>query len=287
MKFFQKGWNVSQDGPGNRLVYHMQGCNLRCPWCCNPEGLAKDGALIVNARYLVDSVCPHGAVRNGAIDRSRCIVCETRECVTKNKTQGIRLSCFEMTPAEIAAEAQGARHLFHGGGGVTFSGGEPLLQFSELFKTLTLLKEHGIHTAVETNACDRRLPELFSLIDYLIIDFKHYDGKLHRATVGAENKTVLENIKAAARSHPSVLLRITLIPGFNASAQDAEKFAEFLAPFKGGNLSVELLKYHEYGKVKWEQCGLEYKMKRTKIDAATEAMFRKRFTESGIKIIKT
>ena len=287
MKLFQKGWNVSQDGPGNRLVYHMQGCNLHCPWCSNPEGMSKDGALMVDAKYLLDSVCPCGAAGNGVLDRSKCVSCQTRECVTKYKTQGIRLSCYEMTPDEIAAEAAGARHLFHGGGGVTFSGGEPLLQFAEVRKTLMLLKERGIHTAIETNAYDRRLPDIFTLIDFLIIDLKHYDNKIHRATVGVGNTTILKNIEAAAASHPHVLLRITLVAGFNASARDAECFAQFLAPFRRGNLAVELLKYHEYGSVKWEQCGLLYKMKHANVGDAVAKMFRNRFSESGIKIINT
>lgn len=287
MKLFQKGWSFAQDGPGNRLVYHMQGCNLRCPWCSNPEGLPEDGALMVHAKYLVDSVCPYGAVRGGKIDRSNCVACQTRACVTKNKTQGIMLSCFAMTPAEMAAEAEGARHLFHSGGGVTFSGGEPLLQFAALKKTLALLKERGIHTAIETNALDRRLPDIFTPIDFLVIDLKHYDNKKHRATVGAGNAVILGNIKAAAARHPQVLVRITLVAGFNAAARDAECFARFFARFQRGNLAVELLKYHEYGWVKWEQCGLEYRMKHAEIDGPTEKMFRNRFAESGIKIIKT
>lgn len=287
MKLFQKGWNFLQDGPGNRLVYHMQGCNMRCPWCSNPEGLPEDGALMVNIKRLVDSVCPYGAVKNGVINRAKCVSCKTRECVTKNKTQGIMLSCFEMTPDEIAAEAVAARHLFHDVGGVTFSGGEPLLQFAELRKTLTLLKGHGIHTAVETNASDRRLPGLFGLIDCLIMDLKHYDNKRHCAAVGAGNATILENIKMAARLHPRVLVRITLIPGFNDSARDAAHFLQFLAPFKGRNFAVEFLKYHEYGRVKWEQCGLEYKIKSAIVDNNAAEYFRKLFAESGITITST
>lgn len=276
-----------QDGPGNRLVYHMQGCNLRCPWCANPEGLSKDGSLMVNTKRLIDSVCPHGAIKDGTIDRSRCVSCRTRECVTKNKTEGIRLSCFEMTPDEIAAEAAGARHLFHDGGGVTFSGGEPLLQFTELRKTLALLKERGIHTAVETNAFERRLPALFGLIDYLIIDFKHYDNSLHRAMVGVGNTTVLKNIEATAGGHPRVLLRITIIPGFNDSGRDAVQFAQLLAPLKGRNFAAEFLKYHEYGRVKWEQCGLEYAMKNTMINNNAVEYFRNRFAKTGITVLNT
>lgn len=287
MKLFQKGWNFLQDGPGNRLVYHMQGCNLRCPWCSNPEGMSKDGALMVDTKYLIDSVCPCGAVRKGVLDRSKCVSCQTRECVTKNKTQGIRLSCFEMTSDEIAAEAEAARHLFHSGGGVTFTGGEPLHQFAKLSKTLALLKERGIHTAVETNAFDRRLPDIFKLIDFLIIDLKHYDNSLHRAVVGVENTGILKNIQAAAVGHPKVLLRITLVSGFNASAHDAEYFARLLAPFRRDNLAVELLKYHEYGRIKWEQCGLAYKMKDANVDDPVAKMFRNRFSESGIKLINT
>lgn len=287
MKIFQKGWNFSEDGPGNRLVYHMQGCNLRCPWCSNPEGLSPNGVLIVSAKHLLDSVCPYGAIKNSRLDRSKCAACVARDCITRKKTRGIRLSCFEMTPAEIVNEASAARHLFHSGGGVTFSGGEPTLQFADLFKTLALLEKRGINTAIETNGSHRRLPDLFSFIDCLIIDFKHYDNKLHRARLGAGNPTVLTNIAAAARSHPWVLVRITLIPGFNASPEDADQFVRLLAPFKGKNFAVEFLSYHEYGRIKWEQCGLEYTMKSAIIDHKAEEYFRSRFTESGLTVVNT
>ena len=287
MKLFQKGWNFLQDGPGNRLVYHMQGCNMRCPWCSNPEGMSKDGTLIVKTKHLLDSICPPGAIKNGTIDRSKCVSCKTRECITRNKTQGIMLSCFEMMPSEIAAEAEAARHLFHGGGGVTFTGGEPLLQFSELSKTLAFLKERGIHTAIETNAYERRLPDIFRLIDFLIIDLKHHDNSLHRAMVGVENRPVLENIKTAARNHSRVLVRITLVPGFNDSARDAAQFAHFFTPLKGCNFAVEFLKYHEYGKVKWKQCGLEYTMKSVIINNSAVEYFRNRCTGAGITIVNT
>ncbi len=245
MKLFQKGWNYLQDGPGNRLVYHMQGCNLRCPWCANPEGIPKAGA---------------------------------------RKT---KFRCFEMTPAEIVAEADGARHLFHDGGGVTFSGGEPLVQFDELRKTLALLKRRKIHTALETNASSPRLPALFNLVDYLIVDLKHPDNKAHRAMLGVGNAAVVGNIKAAARDHSRVLVRITLVPGFNDSARDAARFVRLLAPLKGGNLAVEFLRYHEYGRVKWEQCGLEYKMKKVTMSRNAEKRIRSAFAESGVNVIKT
>ncbi len=104
IKIFQKGFNYSQDGPGNRLVYHMQGCNFRCKWCSNPESMEN--------------------------------VCKTT---------------VNYSPEEIADEAKRCKMMFFDGGGVTFTGGEPTVQFEELFNTLRILKENEIHTAIETN----------------------------------------------------------------------------------------------------------------------------------------
>ena len=276
-----------QDGPGNRLVYHLQGCNMRCPWCANPEGLSPEGVLMVDAKYLRASACPRGAVRNKALDRSRCAACRTRACVARNRTRGIRLSCFEMTPAALAGEAAKARHLFHDGGGVTFTGGDPLVQYDETRRALLLLKGKGISTALETNAFDRRLPDLMGLVDFLIIDLKHHDSGLQRAAVGAGNETVLSNLRKASSAHPHLLVRITLVPGFNAARRDAARFADLLLSLGGKKFPVELIPYHEYGRVKWGQCGLEYRMKKAIPGGKAADYFRGYFRKSGLNVIST
>jgi len=209
LHIFKKGFSFAVDGPGNRLVYHLRGCNFRCAWCANPE------------------------------------------CFLPNDGPGLPVE-------DVLKEAERARPLYIAGGGVTFTGGEPTCQFSALRDALTGLRERGIHTCLESNAAHPRLPELFPLADMLILDCKHYDDALHRQWTGQGNGLVLENIRQAARAHGNLLVRIPLIGGVNASGEDAAAFARLFAAM--GEFPVELLRYHEFGKPKWEGQGLEYRM---------------------------
>ncbi len=207
----QKGFNYSQDGPGNRLVLHLQGCNLHCPWCSNPESMAKATA-------------------------------------------------FEETE-ELLALVLRSRPMMFDGGGVTFTGGEPTVQFDALKELLTALKQNGVSTCIETNGTSARLPELFEWIDFLIMDFKHWNSDKLKAFTGIGNEAVLANLRAAAEMREQLLVRIPLINGFNASAEDAKGFVSCLRPFWHDGMKLEVLRYHEYGKDKWEKLGKPYQMK--------------------------
>ena len=241
IRVFQQGFNYSQDGPGNRLVYHLSGCNLRCPWCSNPEGLDMDGGTA----YTVDELL------RGA------------------------LSC---------------RMMFFDGGGVTLTGGEVTVQFDAVKELLTRLKAVGVHTALETNGVSARLPELFALTDYLIMDCKHYDTQKHRAVTGASNRLTHENIAlaVAAGKHPAV--RIPLIGTFNAAPEDAEGFAGLFVRLgmNSDNSSVELLPYHEFGREKYEKLNLPYTMtEQARIPSETLRSFTETLRAAGLNVIHT
>jgi len=224
LHLFKRGFSFAVDGPGNRLVYHLRGCNFRCPWCSNPE------------------------------------------CFLPLEGPG--------TPvADILKEAEQAKPLYIAGGGVTFTGGEPTCQFEALREALEGLKERGIHTCVESNASHPNLPALFPLTGLLILDCKHYDSALHRKWTGQGNEQVLANIKKAMDANVNLLVRIPLIGGVNASNEDAAAFAALFTSM--GEFPVELLRYHEYGRPKWAQQGLEYTMR----DAEVPPEQAKRFEE--------
>ncbi len=234
-----KGFNYSQDGPGNRLVYHLQGCNLHCPWCSNPESMkiTEDGGISV-----------------------------------------------EDTVKQIVA----AEPMFFDGGGVTFTGGEPTLQFEALKELLKLLKEKGISTAIETNGTNPRLPELFEPVDFLIMDFKHYNSEKLKEFTGVGNETVIANIKAASEQRSQLLMRIPLINGFNADSDDARGFANILAPYMAKDgFTLEVLSYHEYGKDKWEQNGMSYTMKDAFVSEAQFSEFCDILRNNSIKLVRT
>lgn len=238
IKVLQKGFNYSQDGPGNRLVYHLQGCNLHCPWCSNPESM-------------------------------------------KIATEG-------GTPVDdIVKQSLAAEPMFFDGGGVTFTGGEPTVQFDALKEVLSQLKAYGIGTAIETNGTNPRLPELFDLVDFLIMDFKHHSSEKLKEYTGVGNETVIANIKAASQKRSQLLLRIPLINGFNASKDDAVAFSNVLKPFMKDGFALEVLSYHEYGKDKWLQNGMEYKMQDAFVDETQFAEFCSILKNSSIKLIRT
>lgn len=233
MRIFGKGFNYSQDGPGNRLVYHLSGCNMRCRWCSNPEGMTKT----IGKAYTVD---------------------------------------------EIVRECESSRPLFFGGGGVTFTGGEATLQADELQQVLELLRERGIHTALETNGTAENLPDIAANVDYLIMDFKHHDAEMLRRYAGVGNEMVKRNFAHFCCAGRQLHVRIPLINGFNAD--DPTAFATYFAQHNTTQVVFEFLPYHEYGKDKLQT---SYEVTDGFVSPQTVDMFRKTFTAYGLTLITT
>ncbi len=243
IKYFQKGFNYSQDGEGNRLVYHLHGCNFRCPWCSNPEGM--------NAA----SVYPAFPV-------------------------------YEAEPNTLLAEILSCKPMFFDGGGVTFTGGEVTLQLSAVTELFKKLKAHDINTAIETNGALENLPTLFPFLDHLIMDIKSTNAQRLFEITGGRLGPILENLKAAYDANVDTLIHIPLIHGFNNSDADIDGFINTLLPYSE-KIKVELLSYHEYGKDKWKQCGLEYRMENAFITDEKYKTITEKFTAAGITVVRT
>lgn len=233
MRIFGKGFNFSQDGPGNRLVYHLAGCNMHCPWCSNADGLS------VNAG---------------------------KEYSTK----------------EILNECISCKPMFFSGGGVTFTGGEATLQHDELLLLLQKLKNVGINTALETNGTSQYLFELLDFVDYLIMDFKHYDGEILKEYTGIGIEQIKKNYENNCNSGRQQHIRIPLINGVNTDVP--HKFAEYFSSFDTSNTVFEFLPYHEYGKEKWKG---NYKIHNGFITKEILEQFINTFKTYGLKIITT
>jgi len=287
LKIFKKGFNYSQDGPGNRLVYHLQGCNMKCRWCANPESISGEGALMVERAKLLEAVCPYGAIKGNDVERDICRDCEAKPCTNKNKNEGIWLSCFEMSVEDIVDEAKESKDLFFDGGGITFSGGEPTYQFKALKEALIKLKETGISTAIETNGTHAQLEEVFPYVDTLIVDLKHVDDDMHKRFTGVSNQEIKRNIAKAMNKHPNLLIRTPLIEGFNAKREYIGQFIEFYKQFNYERTCFEILRYHEYGKEKWEQCGMTYKMHDGHIGEGVEEIFETEYKANGLMVVRT
>lgn len=234
MNILQKGFNYSQDGPGNRLVYHLQGCNFACKWCSNADSIPAENP-------------------------------KAKQC----------------TVEEIFSEIMRSRMMFFDGGGVTFTGGEACMQAAELLPLLKLLKENGIHTAIETNGSFPVLREMAEYIDYLIVDFKHYDDEQHKKWVGVSNKSVKENIEYFLKSGRQIHIRIPVINGVN---DNPEGFVDFLKDFDTSNAVFEFLAYHEYGKDKWQE---KYEVENGFVSKEVIDNFTKIFNEYGMKTVST
>lgn len=282
---FQKGFNYSQDGPGNRLVYHLQGCNLNCAWCANPEGIPLKSTMMVIGK-LKDNYCPFGAIKNGKLERKVCLNCRFRECVTKYRNKGIKLSSQKVKIEDIVSEAVSCKPMFFERGGVTFTGGEPTMQFSALYKTICLLKNNDISVAIETNGTNPLLPKLFGLVDILMLDCKQVDATLHKKHTGFSNNVILKNIRLAAEGGYNPQIRIPFIHNVNDRQEDILEFLHFFKSIKG-EFTVEILPYHEYGKEKWKQCGMNYTVSDGKVLLSTVKEFEKLLIQNKVNVIHT
>jgi len=251
LNVIKKGFNFSQDGPGNRLVYHLQGCNMHCPWCANPESWKQEGTLL------------------------------------QSENIGIHSSFTPQKVEDLLEEAADSRPLFFEGGGITLTGGEPTLQFEALREFLTGLKADGIHTAIETNATHPRLRELFPLLDLLIMDCKHIDDEVHREVTGVTNRTILQNVKTAMAEHGNVLIRTPLINGFNANIPAAKQFLDFYRQCDTSSTRFELLKYHEYGRAKWTACGMPYQVDAGFITDSLYTEIENIYIRGGLSVVRT
>jgi len=288
IRIFQTGWNYSQDGPGNRLIYHFQGCNFDCPWCSNPEGRSMKGELFVRPELLEPDVCPHGAVAGRKLQRALCLTCLEKECLHQNRNQGIRMTCREYTVDELVQTAVESRPMFFDGGGVTISGGEATLQFEGLKDLLRGLRNEGIHTTLETNGSHPTLSELLPHINLLIFDIKHWDFSSVSGILKNRGIHVIDNLRSACETGMDILLRITVIPGFNSSNDDMEKFAELIASLsENRNLKIEQLYYHTYGKSKWAAIGQSYEGPDSGVTEDEKKNFNMIFQSHGLNLIQT
>lgn len=256
MRIMQRGFNYSQDGPGNRLVYHLQGCNMHCPWCANPEGISIEGTRM----YIEEK--ESGRVKE-------------------------KLSCETYSVEELVQEAVRSRMMFFEGGGVTFTGGEPTVQFQELKDLLEKLHQENIHIAIENNGTSPRLLELLPDIDYLIMDFKHPIDEIHRKITGVSNKKIVENLEKILESGRQVAVRIPLIHGFNDTEEALQGFLSFFTANPSSGMTLEILPYHEYGKEKWAQCRMPYQVEEGHVPEETVKCFEAAFRDAGISVIHT
>ena len=268
------------DGPGIRTTVFFKGCPLRCRWCHNPEGLSPEAALMRRPERCIGCgacarVCPLGLAPTreaGGKDCAACLEAGPPPCAEVCPSGALQPVGRRMDRAGMMRELRKDRPYYdESGGGVTFSGGEPLAYPEFLFDLLDACRKEGIRTAIETSAFASRevFIEASRRADLLLVDVKLMDSGRHRALTGLPNEQILGNIaalaelsaSAASRSLAAVWLRFPIIPGLNDGPADLAAAADFAAGLAGDHKRgwpTQLLPYHDSARGKYALAGLPY-----------------------------
>ena len=245
--------NSFVDGPGIRTTVFFKGCNLKCAWCHNPESQSPKKQMMIYKNKCTGcgkclEVCPNNL--------EKCDFCGRCEIFCASDAR--KVCGREYTVDEVFSEVIKDKAFYdNSGGGVTFSGGECMLQIDFLCEILEKCKENGIHTAVDTagNVPWEYFERILKYTDLFLYDIKLFDREKHKQYTGADNKVILDNLKKLFEGGASVWIRIPVIPGANDTEEEMRKIKEFLKPYSP--LKIELLCYHKMGEHKYDALNMQ------------------------------
>lgn len=289
------------DGPGIRTEIFLKGCPLRCTWCSNPESQVIHPEVGVHADKcigcgLCQTVCQRGAhkVKEGfvvGIDYDLCCYC--MDCVKECPTGTLKGYGEWKSVESVMKIIEADRAYYHNSsGGVTVSGGDPLVQWEFTGELLRRCKKKRIHTCVESELYCRRyvLDEILPYTDLIISDIKHIDPEIHEMFTGVKNMLILENIKYVVDSNVPVILRIPIVPGYNDEETNIRGTAKFIQEELGNRIvQLQLLPFKPMGEDKYLSLGKVFPMEKQKqIDAKVYMPENRRiadiFREYGVPV---
>jgi pyruvate formate lyase activating enzyme len=280
------------NGPGIRTTVFLKGCPLSCPWCHNPESQSHQPEMLfvagrcISCRYCC-SVCHSGALHwdDGPLrDAIRCTLCGA--CVQVCPADARHLMGKRTdVPELMSAIRRDVLFFDESGGGVTFSGGEPLSQPGFLEAALLACKLERLHTVVDTcgYAPSSVLLRLISYVDLFLFDLKFASDARHLPVVGVSNAPILANLALLVSEHRDVVVRIPVIPGINDDDENLQQSFDILSNL--GIRRVDLLPFHEAGVEKYRRLALPYRLGQVQ-PPSSEVMqeLAARFSDRGFEI---
>ena len=250
------------DGPGIRTTVFFKGCPLSCKWCHNPEShlIKKQLAFYTDKCKLCkacEAVCKCHSIKQKLheVNFKNCTACGN--CVSSCNYSALEILGREISVNELIAEVLCDKTFYEvSGGGLTVSGGEPLIQSEAVIKLLQLAKQNGISTAVETCGFVSKevLIQVAKFTDLFLYDFKESCDKKHIEYTGVSNKSIIENLKMLDSLNCKIVLRCPIIPGFNDRVDHFEQIA-LLASSLNNLTAVEIMPYHSLGNSKYTAIG--------------------------------
>ncbi len=279
-----EGWvfNIQRytihDGPGIRTEIFLKGCPLHCRWCSNPESMRLNPEVgvyptrcigVKNCGYCIKA-CPNtekgtlltdGETIRG-INRQDCTGC--MKCAEACPSNALTIWGKKMTVSDVVRIIESDTDFYRkSGGGVTISGGEPLVQWQFTSAIMRACRERDIHTCIESSLHVKNeiVREILPRADMIITDIKHMDPQKHREYTGAGNELILDNIASIAAANKPLIIRIPVIPGHNDDDENIRATADFITGKLGNRiLQLQLLPYKQLGVEKYASLDREYPM---------------------------
>ena len=254
------------DGPGIRTTVFLKGCRLECLWCHNPEAVAASRQLFFHFDKCTlcgecVAVCEadvhHIADTSHTIDYDKCTFCG--KCVEVCNSNALKIIGKEMTVDQVMLEVMADFDFYkNSGGGITLSGGEPLLQFSFSMELLQRCKDMGVSTCAETSGfvSEAQFKQFFPYVDFLLFDYKIAESDVHRKYTGVPNETILANLDLAYHAGIPIILRCPIIPGINDTEEHFRQIGALDKKYPKLT-GIELLPYHDIGNNKRTSIGVE------------------------------